>query len=77
MASLAVDPRVCAKVPSMPRQPEGASLVAPASAEETAALDLFLGWVASLLDVGGELEARAATARAAVCPKTAPPRQSS
>ena len=52
----------------MPRQPEGASLVAPASAEETAALDLFLGWVASLLDVGGELEARAAIARAASCP---------
>ena len=53
----------------MPKAPAGASLVAPVTAQERAAVALHLDWVASLLDVGGALEAVAALAQDAVCPK--------
>lgn len=66
---MAVDPRVCAKVPTSPKQPEGATLVAPVTPVEARAVELFLGWVAALLDVNGQLEAQAALAQRAVCPK--------
>lgn len=68
-APLAVDPRVCAPVRSIPAQPDDATFPAPVTAAERAAVALFTDWVAAVLDVGGENEGRAAVAKVAVCPK--------
>lgn len=47
-----------------PQQPDGASLVAPVTLEERTATAAFLSWVADLVDVSGENEARAKLAQA-------------
>lgn len=48
-----------------PPPPAGASIVAPVTVEERAATGLFLGWVADVLDVAAQNEARARLAKAA------------
>lgn len=58
------DPRLEAEIRTAPTPPAGASIVQPATPEERASTAGFLTWVAGVLDVAQENEARARLARA-------------
>lgn len=56
----------------MPPKPPGATVVAPATPEEAAALDEFLNWVADLIRYGRKGEERSTLAQKDCLTRTAP-----
>ena len=59
----ACDPRLETRVPDIPVQPQGATVVEPVTPAEKLATALHLDWVAAVLDVAGQLRERSLAAK--------------